>query len=435
MNKFTFRRFLSALNIRSDSDKEYAIENLKGSIYIKGANLWYLVSSAILASIGLDTNSPAVIIGAMLISPLMSPILGIGLSVGIYDKELLLSSVKEFLFAVLLSLFISTLYFLISPLAVATNELVGRTTPTLLDIGVAFFGGIAGIVAATRKGIVNSIPGVAIATALMPPICTAGFGIATGNATFFGGAFYLFFINAVFISLSAVLIVRYLKFPVKIYVDKVKKGRIRRIILFFTFVVSVPGAVIFWGIIKDADEQKKLKILIADNFEGKNRGVVNWRLTNAENSKILRVYYTGNVYRAGEEDSLRSYLKNNFGNVELRLQHLDQAHKIETIENRIDREIEDKIKNIETDKSLLEERVRKLESGNFINPADTIELKRLQNELSIFYPSVREIYFNRDEDSGIEIETKSKMNKDDKTKLEMYVKYRVNSDSLRVFFK
>lgn len=435
MNKFTFRRFLSALNIRSDSDKEYAIENLKGSIYIKGANLWYLVSSAILASIGLDTNSPAVIIGAMLISPLMSPILGIGLSVGIYDKELLISSVKEFLFAVLLSLFISTLYFLISPLAVATNELVGRTTPTLLDIGIALFGGIAGIVAATRKGIVNSIPGVAIATALMPPICTSGFGIATGNAAFFGGAFYLFFINAVFISLSAVLIVRYLKFPVKKYLDKAKRGRIRHVILFFAFLVSVPGAVIFWGIIKDADEQKKLKVLIADNFEGKNRGVVNWKLTNAENSKILRVYYTGNVYRAGEEDSLRSFLKNNFGNIELRLQHLDQAHKIETIENRIDREIEDKIKNIEADKYLLEERVKKLEYSSFINPADTLQLKRLHNELSIFYPSVKEIFFSYEDGSRIEIETKTKMNYEDKTKLEMYVKNRMNSDSMVVVFR
>ena len=151
MNKFTFRWLISAVNIRTDSDKEYAISNLKENIYIKGANLWYLVSSAILASIGLDTNSPAVIIGAMLISPLMSPILGIGLSVGIYDKELLIASFKEFVFAIMLSLFISTLYFILSPLGSATTELVARTTPTLLDIGIALFGGMAGIVAGTRK--------------------------------------------------------------------------------------------------------------------------------------------------------------------------------------------------------------------------------------------------------------------------------------------
>ena len=282
MNKFTFRWLISAVNIRTDSDKEYAISNLKENIYIKGANLWYLVSSAILASIGLDTNSPAVIIGAMLISPLMSPILGIGLSVGIYDKELLIASFKEFVFAIMLSLFISTLYFILSPLGSATTELVARTTPTLLDIGIALFGGMAGIVAGTRKGMATSIPGVAIATALMPPICTAGYGIASGDPYFFGGAFYLFFINAVFISLSAVLIIRYLKFPVKKYLDRSVKSRIRRLILLFVFIVSVPSSVIFYGIIKDANEQKKIKTLIAQNFDEKNRSVLNWKLIKSD---------------------------------------------------------------------------------------------------------------------------------------------------------
>ncbi len=435
MNKFTFRRFLNAVNIRTDSDKEYAIQNLKGSIYIKGANLWYLVSSAILASIGLDTNSPAVIIGAMLISPLMSPILGIGLSVGIYDKELLLASAKEFLFAVLLSLFISTVYFLLSPLAVATGELVGRTAPTLLDIGIAFFGGIAGIVAATRKGIANSIPGVAIATALMPPVCTAGFGIATGDAAFFGGAFYLFFINAVFISLSAVLIVRYLKFPVKKYLDKVSRGRIRRIILFFALLVSIPGAVIFYGIIKDADEQKKLKTLIAENFEAKNRGVLNWKLVKDDDMKILRIYYTGNVYGTGEEDTLRNMLKNSFGDIELRLQHLDQKQKIESIENRIDRDIEDRIKNIAVEKKSLEERVNKLEQSRFINPADSAQLNILLNELGIVYPAVKDMVYDNNGNAILTLTTKGRITQDDKNRLEKYIKNRVNSDTLKVEFK
>ncbi|MFA7360888.1 MAG: TIGR00341 family protein [Candidatus Kapaibacterium sp.] len=296
MNKFTFRWLISAVNIRTNSDKEYAVVTLKESIHMRGPNLWYLVSSAILASIGLDTNSPAVIIGAMLISPLMSPILGIGLSIGIYDKELLISSMKEFVFAVFLSLFISTLYFLLSPLGSATHELVARTTPTMLDIGVALFGGIAGIVAGTRRGIATSIPGVAIATALMPPICTAGFGIANGNPYFFGGAFYLFFINAVFIALSAILIVRYLKFPTKKYVDKALKSRIQRVISLFVLVVSVPSAIIFLGIIRDANEQKKLKTIITQNFDDRNRSVLNWKLIKSDTTKILRIFYTGDVY-------------------------------------------------------------------------------------------------------------------------------------------
>ena len=291
------------------------------------------------------------------------------------------------------------------------------------------------IVAATRKGIANSIPGVAIATALMPPVCTAGFGIATGDAAFFGGAFYLFFINAVFISLSAVLIVRYLKFPVKKYLDKVSRGRIRRIILFFALLVSIPGAVIFYGIIKDADEQKKLKTLIAENFEAKNRGVLNWKLVKDDDMKILRIYYTGNVYGTGEEDTLRNMLKNSFGDIELRLQHLDQKQKIESIENRIDRDIEDRIKNIAVEKKSIEERVNKHEQSRFINPADSAQLNILLNELGIVYPAVKDMVYDNNGNAILTLTTKGRITQDDKNRLEKYIKNRVNSDTLKVEFK
>lgn len=439
MNKYTFRRLISAVNIRSDSDKEYAISNLKGSIFIKGANLWYLVSSAILASIGLDTNSPAVIIGAMLISPLMSPILGIGLSIGIYDKELLISSVKEFIFAIILSLFISTLYFILSPLGSVTNELAARTTPTLLDIGVALFGGIAGIVAGTRKGIVNSIPGVAIATALMPPICTAGFGIASGNPYFFGGAFYLFFINAVFIALSAVLIVRYLKFPVKKYIDKAVKTRIRRAILFFVFIVSVPSAVIFFGIIKDANEQKKLKSIITQNFEDKNRNVLNWKLIKSDTSKTLRIFFTGDVYRAGEEDTLKNILRSDFGNIDLRLQYIEQANKIELLENKIEADIGDKLEALIENRIFLEERIKKLETAGKLNLSDSIQKNKMVLELSMFYPSVTDVKYMQDSVQSLVVTLSEKrgetIGKADKNKIDKYIKSRTGNDSLMIFYK
>lgn len=439
MNKYTFRWLISAVNIRSDSDKEYAINNLKGSIYIKGANLWYLVSSAILASIGLDTNSPAVIIGAMLISPLMSPILGIGLSVGIYDKELLISSFKEFVFAFMLSLFISTLYFILTPLGSATNELIARTTPTLLDIGIAFFGGIAGIIAGTRKGIVNSIPGVAIATALMPPICTAGYGIASGNPYYFGGAFYLFFINAVFISLSAVLIVRYLKFPVKKYLDKAVKSRIRRVILFFVLIVSIPSAIIFIRIIKYANEQKKLKTIISQNFDEKSRNVLNWKLIKSDTTKTLRIFYTGDVCRAGEEDTLRQKLNSDFGFTGLRLQHLDQAHKIESIENRIDTDIGDKLEALIKNRNTLEERIKKLEINNTLNLADSLQASKMMLELSMLYPSITDIQYLNDSIPSLTIIASKKRNgllsNADKEKLEKYIKYKTSNDSLKIVYK
>ena len=439
MNKFTFRWLISAVNIRTDSDKEYAISNLKGSIYMKGANLWYLVSSAILASIGLDTNSPAVIIGAMLISPLMSPILGIGLSVGIYDKELLIASLKEYVFAIILSLFISTLYFIISPLGSATHELVVRTTPTVLDIGVALFGGMAGIVGGTRKGIANSIPGVAIATALMPPICTAGFGIASGNPYFFGGAFYLFFINTVFIALSAVLIVRYLKFPAKRYVDKVVKSRIQRVISLFVLVISVPSAIIFFGIIKDANEQKKLKTIITQNFDDRNRSVLSWKLIKSDTTKTLRIFYTGDVYRAGEEDTLQQLLKTDFGSMGLRLQHLDQAHKIESIENRIDTDIGDKLEVLLKNRSVLEDRIKKLEAGRTLNITDSLQKDKMIFELSMFYPSITDMQYLQDTIPSLAVSSSKKkaemLSSADKAKLERYIRSRTGNDTINIIFR
>ncbi len=214
------RKYIShILNLRENADFEKTKSTISEGISLRGYNLWILACSTILASIGLDTNSTAVIIGAMLISPLMSPILGVGLSVAIHDKQVLTRSLRNLIIAVVISLGASVLYFFLSPLGVPTPELQARTFPTLLDVLIALFGGIAGIVSISRHEQTNAIPGVAIATALMPPLCTAGFGIATANWNYFFGAFYLFFINAVFISLSTYLIVRYLHFPEKEFVN------------------------------------------------------------------------------------------------------------------------------------------------------------------------------------------------------------------------
>lgn len=203
------------LGIRKDSDGNRTIKEIYGNIELKGYNLWVLVASALLASIGLDVNSGAVIIGAMLISPLMNPILGVGLGLGINEPTILSKSLINLTIAVVASLGMSVLYFWLTPLGHLTPEIEARTAPTLLDVGVAFFGGIAGIITNSRENPTNAIPGVAIATALMPPVCSAGFGLATGQWWVFGGAFYLFFINAVFISLATYLIVKYLNFDDK----------------------------------------------------------------------------------------------------------------------------------------------------------------------------------------------------------------------------
>ncbi|MFK7925963.1 MAG: TIGR00341 family protein [Bacteroidia bacterium] len=229
------------VNLRDTTDIKKTIDSIRKGVEIRGYNVWILACAAMLASIGLDRNSSAVIIGAMLISPLMSPILGIGLSMGINDREYLVLSLKNFAIAMIASILVSTLYFLATPLGAATEEILSRTKPDTLDVLVAIFGGIAGIVAVSRKEITNAIPGVAIATALMPPLCVTGYGLAKGEWDIFAGAFYLFFINSVFIALSTYLIARFLRFPYIDFVDEKTRRRTTTFMSLFVLLLIIPS--------------------------------------------------------------------------------------------------------------------------------------------------------------------------------------------------
>lgn len=213
-------------------------------------NLWVLIFAIFIASLGLNTNSTAVIIGAMLISPLMGPIMGFGLGLGIYDFELIKQSARTFALATLFSIITSTCYFFISPISEAQSELLARTQPTLYDVLIAFFGGLAGIVACSTKSKGNVIPGVAIATALMPPLCTAGFGLATGNFYYFFGAFYLYIINSVFISLATFMVVRLLKYPKKEQVNKDRQKKVTRYVGILVILTIVPSLFLSYKLVR-----------------------------------------------------------------------------------------------------------------------------------------------------------------------------------------
>jgi uncharacterized hydrophobic protein (TIGR00271 family) len=233
--------FKDTLSFTDEVDKAATVKMIKSEIQFKGFNIWILIFSIIIASIGLNTNSTAVIIGAMLISPLMGPIMGVGLSLGTNDWGTLVTSFRALLITVFVSLLTSTLYFLITPFGEAGDELLGRTHPELRDVFIAIFGGLAGIMANTRNKATNVIPGVAIATALMPPLCTAGYGIATLNWKFFSGAFYLFIINSVYIALTAFIVIRYLKFPLVHLMDELKEKKFKRYIFVFSILLIVPS--------------------------------------------------------------------------------------------------------------------------------------------------------------------------------------------------
>ncbi len=235
------------LDIRQDSDRDETIEAVRKDISFQGHNAWILIFSIFVASIGLNADSTAVVIGAMLISPLMGPIVGMGLGTAINDDTMLRRSLINLGVMVGLSLLTASLYFLITPIKEITNELAARTYPTILDVLIAIFGGLALIVAKAKKGTIsNAIAGVAIATALMPPLCTAGYGIAIWKLSVVGGAMYLFCINAVFIALATFVVCKLLKFPMVKYANQAKRKRVSRWATAIGVLVLLPSIFLFY---------------------------------------------------------------------------------------------------------------------------------------------------------------------------------------------
>ena len=234
------------LDFREDTDREATVEAVRADIPFKGHIAWILIFSVFVASIGLNVSSTAVVIGAMLISPLMGPIVGIGLSVAINDGTMMRRSFINLGVMVALSVITAFIYFTISPIKEATPELEARTYPTILDVLIAIFGGFALIVAKTKKGtMASALFGVAIATALMPPLCTVGYGLAIGNFKFAGGAMYLFSINAVFIALATFIVAKLLKFPLVKYANQKKRKRVTTIATIVAIAVIAPSIFLF----------------------------------------------------------------------------------------------------------------------------------------------------------------------------------------------
>ncbi|HHU26061.1 MAG TPA: DUF389 domain-containing protein [Bacteroidales bacterium] len=244
-------KFLRYFDLRQEMESfDFIHAEIEKGIEFKGTNLWILMCAILVASVGLNMNSTAVIIGAMLISPLMGPINGMGYGIATYDMPLFRRAIKNFTFAVGVSLITSALYFFITPVSTAHSELLARTSPTIYDVLIAFFGGLAGILAISSKLKGNVIPGVAIATALMPPICTAGYGLATLQFNFVFGALYLFTINTVFIAVAALLVCQVLKFPIRSVIDPQKRKGVNRIISAVLLITTVPSIILGYNLVQ-----------------------------------------------------------------------------------------------------------------------------------------------------------------------------------------
>ncbi|MDY4654061.1 MAG: DUF389 domain-containing protein [Prevotella sp.] len=272
-------------------DEKEIVAQITSGVSFRGANLWVLIFAIFIASLGLNVNSTAVIIGAMLISPLMGPIIGMGLAIGINDFQLLRRAAKNFAIATVISILTATVYFLITPLGEAQSELLARTSPTIYDVLIATFGGAAGILALCTKGKGNVIPGVAIATALMPPLCTAGFGLASGHLLYFLGAFYLFFINTVFISLSTYLGVRLMRFHRKEFQTASAARKSRRAVMAIAILTIIPSLLMTVGIVRRSISDNNVNRFIKTELSQSGTQVISSDLDR--DNQILNIVAVG----------------------------------------------------------------------------------------------------------------------------------------------
>lgn len=256
------------------TNEQEIVDSVRKNVEFKGANLWALIFAIFIASIGLNVNSTAVVIGAMLISPIMGPVMGIGLGIGINNLALVKKGVYNLLVATIIGIVTSSVYFFITPLHEAQSELLARTSPSVWDVFIAFFGGMAGMVAASQKEKNNVVPGVAIATALIPPLCTAGFGIATGNWLYFLGAIYLYFINSLFIAIATYLVAVYLKMRRLHFEDPQTEKRVKHYMIAIVIITIVPSIFMAYRIVGKSIFETNSRKFVEEQFNFKNTQVV-----------------------------------------------------------------------------------------------------------------------------------------------------------------
>jgi len=421
-------------NLQEDSaDQLLTIESIKKNVEFKGANLWTLIFAIFIASIGLNVNSTAVIIGAMLVSPLMGPIMGIGLGIGVNDFDLVKKGLRNLGIATIISISTSTLYFWITPLHDASSEILSRTSPSIWDVFIATLGGLAGIVAATRKEKSNVIPGVAIATALMPPLCTAGFGLASGNLYFFVGAIYLYFINSVFICVSTYLIVRFLKFHKKEFEDKAYGKRVSRYILFTVLVTAAPSVYLAYRIVDRSIFENNARLFIQHELNYEDTQVISRNYKYSRQVKEIDLLLLGAELSKFQLDTLQRKLSDyNLKDTRLVIrQGLNAKNELDM--SQIKASILEAV--YQNDSSVVNNRT----SGSSLDKT----IPDIREELHALYPQLRSYSI-----SNVEISRMDTLRKDtitlmvasfgksisdsEQRRLQFWLKNRIKADSLKV---
>ncbi len=421
-----------------EDDKQKTLESVKKNISFTGANLWILACAVLVASVGLNVNSTAVIIGAMLISPLMGPIVASGFALGMYDFELLKKSMRNLFIATLAGLLVSTTYFFISPFKEVQSEILARTSPNIYDILIAFFGGLVGVIAVTRVEKGNPIPGVAIATALMPPLCTAGYGLATGNFKFFFGAIFLYCINCVFICIATYSIVKFLKYPAKEEVDKKHQKQVRYGISIVVILMLLPSINFAYKLFAEQQYQHSVNNFIEQEFTEKGNTIV-YKKTNFNSSpKTIELAFLSKRFTKDEIDSINARLNaKNIPETKLLIRQ-DSADRIQLLRNNILNEI--KSKDIIVDEK--DKKIRDLENEIAKNIFDG---KQILREAKIFFPDIQSLsvsnntfYYSNDSTSNSTVfiyQSREDLNAVNKTKLESWLKQRLALEKVELIKK
>lgn len=443
--------FSELLDFREDTDRDATIGAIKGDIPFKGATAWILVCSIFVASIGLNANSTAVVIGAMLISPLMGPILGVGLSIAINDIDTLKRSLINLAIMIVLSLLTAFLFFWLFPLSEDTSELLGRVQPDIRDVLIAFFGGLALIIARTKRGTIASVIfGVAIATALMPPLCTAGYGLAKGKWDYFLGAMYLFTINTIFIAMATFIVLKILRFPMLKYVNSKRRTFISRMATLLAVIVIIPAIWTFISVLKQS------------RFEIDAKNFINTELETLPNSSYIKKYATYSYNPEGQSiielipfgtdeipQTTKDLLEQRFGNYNALYNtklYINQVKKrtVNNLEYMEELRTRDSLDLLtQTQKvSILENKVKELSKLE----KNHIDLNALLDEMKISYDKIDQFTYANVINSNfkkmdtlrvfsvkwVDSLTNEKFRDQDKERLEKWLKYKLKLDTLVV---
>ena len=428
-------------NISDHIDTDAATRSIRSNVSFRGPNVWILAFSIIIASVGLNVNSTAVIIGTMLISPLMGPIIGIGLGLGVNDTKLIRVGLKNLIVMVGISLIASTLYFLLTPLKLANpTELLARTNPTIYDVIIALFGGAAGLLEISRKEKGTVLSGVAIATALMPPLCTAGYGLATGTFKYFFGALMLFIINGVFIIIATYVMSKILGFQEYEFQDQKTAKRTRTLVTLVVILVAVPSILSAVRMIKSNTFQQNASSFVADNRMLSSGYIYDYEVDTHKGGRIS-LYIAGSMLDDADKEKLKSSARDHGIDPE-RISFYE--HQIVPGEDRsADKLVKDIYERTDSEISKREAEIRVLENELTKYRQQEIPYLQISRELTSQFPQVKDIYISRGADINTDslstqdcilvvARTERVLDDEDKQKMTDYLKVRLNDTTVVV---